>query len=618
MTPARRTVQETLVPIILVVSVLYFGREFLIPLALAILFSFLLAPLVIRLERLRLGRVASVIITTLAAFAIIGGIGAIVAGQIVELAGELPKYQDHLHRKIEAIKSTGNGPFAKAATTVKQLTKELSAPENAPPAATPPMILKETPGYAPGVPSLARTAPGDPIAVRVVQTTSATSSAAETVLAFITPILGPLGTAALVIIFVIFILLAREDMRDRVIHLIGRGHLRVTTQALDEAADRVSRYLLAQCLVNATYGIPIGVGLYFIGIPNSFLWGLLATVLRFIPYIGPWIASSFPLLLSLAISDGWSMPLMTLGLFLGIELISNNVVEPWLYGASTGLSPVAIIVSAAFWTWLWGTIGLLLATPLTVCIAVLGKYIPSLTFLDVLLGDKPPISPEDRFYQRLLATDEDEVCTIATSYRNRHTLGETFDTLLVPALRLADEDFHSGALPEPSRNRIYEIVRDLIPDLDDEVPKAAESVTAETTPVAVCVPASDYADEVIAMMLGKLLAQTGNALAIAPSKLLASEMIEWVAGIPTKLVSVSVLPPGSTRHAVYVSKRLRERFPEARIVVGMWDEPVTDTHRLDRFKQVKVDGVVTSLQEMVKEILATGRVATVPEAAAAK
>lgn len=617
MTPARRTVQETLIPIILVVSVLYFGREFLIPLALAILFSFLLAPLVIRLERLKLGRIASVIVTTLVAFAIIGGIGAMVAGQLVELARELPKYQDHLHKKIAAVKSTGNGPFSKAAATVKQLSSEISAPENAAPAVPAPMILKETPGYPPGVPSLARTAPGDPIAVRVVQA-APTTNAWETVLAFVTPILGPLGTAALVIIFVIFILLAREDMRDRVIHLIGRGHLRVTTQALDEAAYRVSRYLLAQCLVNVTYGIPIGVGLYFIGIPNSFLWGLLATVLRFIPYIGPWIAASFPMLLSLAISDGWSMPLMTLGLFLVVELISNNAVEPWLYGASTGLSPVAIIVAAAFWTWLWGTMGLLLATPLTVCIAVLGKYIPSLTFLDVLLGDKPPISPEDRFYQRLLATDEDEVCTIATNYRGRHTLGETFDALLVPALRLADEDFHSGALPEQSRNRIYEIVRDLIPDLDDELPAAAESVNAETPPIAVCVPASDYADEVIAMMLGKLLAQTGNALAIAPSKFLASEMIEWVAKVPSQLICVSVLPPGSTRHAVYVSKRLRERFPDSRIVVGMWDEPATDTHRVDRFKQVKVDGLVTSLQDMVKEVLATGRVATMPEAAITK
>ena len=324
------------------------------------------------------------------------------------------------------------------------------------------------------------------------------------------------------------------------------------------------------------------------------------------------------MLLVLAVTDGWTTPLLTLGLFLVIELISNNVVEPWLYGASTGLSPVAIIVSAAFWTWLWGTIGLLLATPLTVCIAVLGKYIPNLTFLDVLLGDKPPISPEDRFYQRLLATDEDEVCTIATNYRGRHTLGETFDNLLIPALRLADEDFHSGALPEPSRNRIYEIVRDLIPDLDDEMPDVAGTVTTETAPVAVCVPASDFADEVIGMMLGKLLAQTGNALAIAPSKFLASEMIEWVAEVETQLICVSVLPPGSTRHAIYVSKRLRERLPEARLLVGMWGEPASDTHRLDRFKQVKVDGLVTTLQEMVKEILATGRVATVPETAAAK
>jgi hypothetical protein len=267
---------------------------------------------------------------------------------------------------------------------------------------------------------------------------------------------------------------------------------------------------------------------------------------------------------------------------------------------------MAVIMAAAFWTWLWGPVGLLLATPLTVCIAVLGKYIPSLTFVDVLLGDRPPIAPEDRFYQRLLAGDEDEVVEIAERHCEKHSLAETFENLILPAMLLADEDYHQGVLPEPLREKLHTLVSGLVADLGEGDPAPGTAVPVS----AICVPASDYADEIVGRMLTRILAQQGVAMDVTPSKLLASEMIEAVSQSSCRLICVSVLPPGSTRHGVYVSKRLRDRFPDARLLVGMWAEPQTDERgRLRRFQKVRIDGLFTTLQEMAKTVAATAAVA---------
>ena len=287
----------------------------------------------------------------------------------------------------------------------------------------------------------------------------------ETLRTYVEPILAPLGTAALVLLFVIFFLIEREDMRDRLIHMIGRGHLQVTTQALDEAGNRVSKYLVAQLLVNVCYGLLLAIGLFFLKIPNALLWGLVSTMCRFVPYVGPWVAAAFPVLLSLAITPGWTLPIITFALYLVVEIVCSNVLEPWLYGSSTGMSPLAIIAAAAFWTWLWGTVGLLLSTPLTVCIAVLGKYLPGATFLDVLLGDKPPIAPEDRVYQRLLAHDEDEALELIEQRANRNSAADAFDHLVIPTLRLTDEDFHAGSLTDADRCRVVEDLFGIITDL---------------------------------------------------------------------------------------------------------------------------------------------------------
>lgn len=612
---------DALLPTVLVVAVLYFGREFFIPVALAILIAFLLGPLVSRLERLRLGRIGSVIAATLVAFAILGGIGYIVVGQMIELGNDLPKYKGHLEEKVMSLRSRKDGPLARAQKTLQELTREMSGPETVTPDGKPALteVGKEEPTGPGGKERALKLA--KPVPVTVVSMPAPpdrnnnAGSPLQTLEDVVSPVLGPLGTAALVIVFVIFMLLDREDLRDRIIHLVGRGHLQVTTQALDDAATRVSRYLIAQTMVNASYGVPIGIGLYFIGIPNAFLFGLLAIVLRFIPYLGSWIASAFPLVLSMAISSGWTTPALTLGLFIVVELSTANIVEPWLYGASTGLSSMAVIAAAAFWTWLWGPVGLLLATPMTVCLAVLGKHIPNLTFLDVLLGDRPPIAPEDRFYQRLLATDEDEVSAIAERYCSKHSLLEAFERLIVPAMRLADEDYHNGALSDAARTQILRIVCDLVGDLGE--PEAAKAVSKTSAPAAlVCLPASDYADELIGTMLVRLLAMNGVVAEVMPSKMLASEMLEAAVSSPTRLFCISVLPPRNTRQGLYVSKRLRDRLPEARILVGMWGEPASDERgRLARFQRVRNDGLFTSLQDIIKEIMATVPVAApAPEA----
>lgn len=625
MNPARlSTGRNVFILLVIAVTVLHLGREFFIPLALAVLITFLLAPVVWRLEKWHFGRIGAVLTATALGFLIIGIIGYVVAGQVIDLANDLPKYKSTLREKAAALKMPADGPFSRAFGTLKELSEEINR--------------NEPESTAPRLP--ATSLKQEPVPVAVIETPG---NAFETLKNFGTPLFQPLGTAALVIVFVVFMLIGREDLRDRVIHLIGRGHLQVTTRALNDAGKRVSRYLLAQLIVNTTYGIPVGVGLAIIGVPNAVLWGLLATVLRFIPYLGPWIAATFPILLSLAVAPGWKLPLLTIGLFVVIEIISNNVVEPWLYGSSTGLSPIAIIISAAFWTWLWGITGLLLATPLTVCIVVLGKYIPALSFVDVLFGDKPPIAPEDRFYQRLLAQDEDDICEIAETYAQLHSLTAAFDAVIIPALRLADDDYHAGHLTGPDWRKLLSLIRDLIRDLGDEPPVSSaagetgapaaalvsaprpqpsasgpetESVEPVPTPVF-CLPASDEADEVVAGMLAVLLRQQHIAVEVLSVRRLAGETIEQISRAGAKLVCLSVLPPGSTRHAIYYCKLLRDRLSRARLLVGVWGEPAGDDHRLKRITRAQPEAVVlTTMEQAVKEITAYAPITTFPAVAA--
>jgi predicted PurR-regulated permease PerM/methylmalonyl-CoA mutase cobalamin-binding subunit len=610
-----------LLTVALVVAGLYFAREFLLPLALSILISFLLAPLIRRFERWHMGRILSVLTATALAFLVIGLIGYVIVGQLIDLGYKLPDYKSNLLAKVSSIKSGKNSPLTKATETMRDLSDAIAKedteaaapgaqPEKADPADPPrdeaaPSDPAATPEPGAGAEKAEEKNKAPPVPVAVVENNS---NPLETLRTFVTPLLGPLGTAAIVIIFVVFMLLEREDLRDRMIHLVGRGRLYVTTQALDDAARRVSRYLLAQLIVNVSYGVPVAVGLAIIGIPNAVLWGFLATLLRFVPYIGPWIAAAFPIALSLAVSPSWSAPLYTLALFVVIELISNNVVEPWLYGSSTGLSPMAVIVSAVFWTWLWGTVGLLLATPLTVCIAVLGKHIPSLAFLDVLLGDKPPIATEDRFYQRLLAGDAEEALAIVEECAAEHGLVAASDDLLLPALRLIESDFRDNSIDESTRHEMYRVLRQLIGELGETAPVLPESATV------LCLPASNEGDEMASLILARLLSESGVRAHALSSKLMTNELVEYAAGAKPPLICISVVPACSLISSVHLCKKLRERLDSSMLVVGLWGEkPGEDDRRLQRLKRAHADHVFTRLAEAIAEIRAQPSVGqTVP------
>jgi predicted PurR-regulated permease PerM len=492
-----------LASVCIVVAALYFAQEVLIPLALAVLFCFLLAPLVTRLERYGMGRVPAVVTVVSAVAALVVLLGWVVTAQVLNLADRLPEYQGEIVHKVEKVrgrfvrrggvtdKLADVAQKVQEATTrpaTTQTTQAASQPAQGPAqagVAPPPEPAIVQPGES-GVGAVSRelmkgapptgpppgTAQSNPLWVVALP---APASPVRTLGSYLGVLLSPLGTAGLVLVFVIFILLQREDLRDRMIRLVGHQDLNVATTAIDDAASRISRYLLAQAIVNGTYGVGVALGLWAIGnlvghkpFPSFVLWGLLCGILRFIPYIGPWVASAFPITLALAVYPGFHVFLWTAGMFVLIELLSNNLMEPYLYGTSTGMSTIAILVSAVFWTWLWGAVGLLLATPLTVVLVVIGKYVPQMQFLDIMLGDEPVLEPGERVYQRLLATDQEEATELVREYLKEMDLERVYDEVLNPALALAEQDRHRGRLDERRQAYIRQAMRDMIEELGDE------------------------------------------------------------------------------------------------------------------------------------------------------
>ncbi len=603
-TPERIATLVSVLLILIVVAVLYFAREIFVPLALALLFSFLLTPLVTRFERWRLGRVPSVLLAVALAFAVIGGVGFLVGNQLVDLTYKLPSYQSNIAHRIAALKKTDKtSPLSKATQTIEALSKQLSDTAPEPNSTRPDSTLSSNKE------SIAK--------VQVIEPATNVAALAQSVLG---PVVGPLGTGAVVIVFTLFMLLKREDLRDRIIHLTGTGNLNTTTKALDEAAGKVTGYLTMQVVVNVCFGVPVGLGLYFIGVPNAFLWGLLAVLLRFVPYVGAWIALGFPLVLSLAVTDTWSMPLEVLALFATIELITSNILEPWLYGAHTGLSPVAIMVATIFWTWLWGGVGLLLAMPLTVCVSVLGKYIPSLSFLDALLGDEPTLSVHERYYQRLLAMDRREACLVADEYRKEHTLPLLYSDLFVPALTAAEREDQGGSLDERRRRFIFDATREMVDETvadaeaDDKkltLTDAAKAEDATVVPALVtpigkfpvyCLPAADEADEIVAVMLSQLLEREGYKSESVSFKTLANEMVAQVAESGSAAVCISAVPPYDNLHTRYLCKLLRARVPNLHILVGTWDGNADEARIARRKDRYSADRVVTTLAAALDEI----------------
>jgi predicted PurR-regulated permease PerM len=562
-----------------IVACLYFGREVLLPIALAVLMSFVLAPLVRLLQRLRLPRVPAVFMVVLIAFAIVFSIGGLMVAQVNQLAADLPRYQSTLSEKVQALKgvTAGGSTLEQASEVLRNLRKELDRPRGEPP------ITNRSPA-----------SPDKPIPVEVRQPDP---GALQTLGALIAPLIHPLTTTGIVIIFVVFILLQQQDLRSRLIRLAGSHDLQRTTAAMDDAGQRLSRLFLMQLALNAGFGLVIGAGLWLIGVPSAPLWGILAMVLRFVPYIGAIISAIFPLVVAAAVGAGWSMVLWTAALFLVVEPIVGHLIEPMVYGHSSGLSPVAVVASATFWTWLWGPIGLILATPLTVCLVVLGRHVERLKFLEVMLGDRPALSPVELTYQRMLAGDPMEATEQAETFLKDKPLVAYYKDILLGGLRLAQADLDEGRLDDERLHRIRDTVADIVDDLkahqdpelldasaaDGESPlarlsEAEEAAGAERKVVplperwrkegaVLCVPGSGLLDEALAVILAQLLERQGIPTQAKEAGTLSMAKLFALDTKDTALVCLCYLQRASTAQFRYAARRIRRKAPDAAILV---------------------------------------------------
>lgn len=586
-----------IVAAVVVIATLYFARIVFIPLALALLLSLVLSPPVAFLERIKLPRALAIFLMIVLLVGLMGLVSWKTSQQFVDLTDQLPSYRQTLEDKIRSLKGPGSQSLHKASDTVKELSKEISAVS---PASIPSLSATKKSASATG------SSASRPITVELVAPGNPLESVEN--------LLGPLGNAGVVILFTVFILAGREDLRNRLIRLAGGGRLNMMTQALDEATQRINRYLLLQLLVNSGYGLIVFTALHFIGIPNSALWGVTAAVLRFLPYIGPPMAAAMPILLSLAVFPGWQHALATAGLFLVLELTVANIVEPLLYGAHLGLGPLAILVAAVFWTLIWGFPGLVLATPLTVCLVVMGRYVPSLSFLNVLLGDEAVLPPHAQYYQRLLATDQNEARQVLELHLKENNLEELYSTVLIPALSLAEQDRHRNELDEEKQTFIYQSTREIIEELADTAPgQNAESTSENSSELfrtgideassldVLCIPARDDADDVVAMLLAQLLERQGHraqSIAIGTT----AEMLAQVAELNPAVVCISALPPFAVNHARALYAKLRAQSPDLYIAVCLWHFEGDSEKAAIRLKLTRGHGVFTTLPQILKHI----------------
>jgi predicted PurR-regulated permease PerM len=584
------------------IAALYFAREILIPLAFALILTFVLSPVVKLLQRSRIGRVPSVAVTALAAMAVAGCVGWVIVIQLVDVAEEFPRYRQNIHAKLEALRIPTKGPLGLAATSLRDIAGELSSP--AAPSTDPgPPVQNRRQRTAPSTPGL-------PVPVQIVQQPA---NGLDYLRDLIQPVLRPLALTGLVLIFTVFMLIKRFDLRHRLFRLAGLGQINLMTQALDDAAQRVSRYLLMQVLVNAGFGALFGFGLYCIGVPNPALWGVMAGILRIVPYVGTMVAAALPIALSLAAFDSWLPPLLVFLLFAGLETVIANFIEPWLYGAHTGISSLALLVAAVFWTVLWGPAGLILSTPLTVCVVVLGRYVPQFSFLHTLLGDEEVLGEEAQIYQRLLSMDQPEAHAIVDRFLRDRPLLELYDSVLIPALTLAEQDRHSGAIDTAREEFLFLSINELITELS-EYQLAHDSSTAQDAAVEscpaerpsakiLCLPASDRADGVTAAMLAQLLEQAGHeALSLPVALASPAELLALLEKRQDDVVCISALPPYAFPPARTMCKLIRERFPKLKLVVGVWGFSGDTEKAKTRFERTQPDRLLTSLAQALEQI----------------
>ncbi|MBU8536380.1 AI-2E family transporter [Falsiroseomonas tokyonensis] len=561
---------------LVVIAVLYFARDLLVPLALAVLLSFVLAPIARALRRIGIPRVPGVLLAVLAAVAVIGMLGLVMGRQLAELASDIPLYQYELSRKLASVNASG-GLVERAQEMLRGLAAgaERAAPQP--------------------VPSLNADAVRPlPVEVRLPD-----PKPFELLQNVLQPLLYPLATFGIVVVLVIFVLLYREDLRDRVIRLVGAGDLHRTMAAMDDAAYRLSRFFLAQTAMNAAFGVFITIALFFIGVPQPALWGIVAGLMRFVPFVGTFVAVGFPLLLALAVDPGWSIPLMVLVLFAISEALMGHVLEPMVFGHSTGLSPIAVVAAATFWTWLWGPIGLLVAVPLTVCLVVLGRHVKQFEFLEVALGDRPPLDPPETFYQRALAADADALEEQADDVLREKRLSDYYDEVALPALAMAQADALRGSFAPERLTALRARVAALIEDLEEEVeddrpPQAAPAELDEAEEASrpadpppppevlvppgsvICLAGRGPFDEAAAGMLAQLLRKRGMGAVAAPAELLRGGDLVGLEPEAVRQAWFCTIEGGASAAASrYLLRRLRRRFPQAQVcalVVGVTAE----------------------------------------------
>ncbi len=598
-----------------VIAVLYFARAILIPVALALTLNFLLGPAVIYLHRFRLRRVSAVIIVVVVAGSIVGGIGWVVASQLVHIAEQLPDYRVNLHAKLETLHTPTLGPVGKAIRGVREVGQEFTAPE------APGQVPAEGPGASPkGAPAQNSTAERKggvaapnavtpsapsvvtPLPVTVVEPNRGISD----LLNALGPVVQPLGETVFVLVLTVYMLIKREDLHNRLLLLAGMGRLNLVTKALDDAGKRITSFLTMNFLVNAGYGVCFGFGLFAIGIPNATLWGVIASVLRFVPYIGTSIGVLLPFVFALGVYQSWGPALVVIAIFAVLEFSVSNILEPWLYGSHTGISTLALLIMAVFWTLLWGWPGLVLSTPLTVCLIVMGLHMPQLSFLHILLGDQAQLAPEAKFYERLLAMDQAEAHVIAEGFLSAHSMSELYDVVLLPALSLAERDRHQGALDEVRANFVFQCANELLAELADSAVLAPDNsppsaMVRKTFPV-ICVSTQDQGDEIAATMLAQLLEQSGNHTLQLPSSALSDEILSRLAEENETVICVSSLPPFAFAETRALCQRLRQRLPRNRMLVGLWD-PALDAERIrERLSTCRPDRVVTNLAHAVMQV----------------
>ena len=587
------------------VAVLYVARGILIPLALAITLTLVLTPAVAFLQKLHLGRIPSVLLAMVVSMAVAGGIGFVIFNQLVEVVNELPSYRQNIHHKIEAMRAPGKGSFGRAAASVKELGKELSSA----PAATTPVPVPVSKQSRRDAPSQA----GSPLAVQIV---AEPANELAYLRGIVEPFLAPLGTFGIVLIFTVFLLIEQADLRNRLFRLAGMDQINVMTLAFEDATRRVSRYLVMQLLVNAIFGVLCGFGLYLIGVPYAALWGAVAGILRIVPYAGSLAAALLPLLLSLAVFDSWRPPLLVFVLFATLELVTGNFVEPWLYGMHTGISSLAILLTTVFWAALWGPAGLILSTPLTVCVVVLGRHIPHLSFLHILLGDQPVLDAEAQVYQRLLAMDDHEARAVADDYLAQNSLVQLYDSVMIPVLTLAEQDRHKGALDPTQEEFVFLSVRDMIVEFSEKTAAATpeddtkavsradmEPKPAVTAGRVICLPASDEADEIAAAMLAQLTEHAGCTALVLPVDPSLEQSVAVLDPAPGDVFCISAVPPFAFARAAKLHRFLQARFPRSGIVIGVWGFTGDTKRALQRFQPARLDKLVTTLAEAVQHFV---------------